>query len=175
MNVSRQECLLHLFKYSDDILFGPEARWDGTPGPLISWGVTVVDTRERLRRGDVEITAETIQGKKTVVATLRDPFQGRHHHFEHTKKRPSVEPGLPVCHLPCSSRAVTLPSRFNRASLIASCAWIRALSISISTLSDFSRVVSLLLKPRKRALFPRRYPSAACPISWTAEHLPRAC
>ena len=94
MYVSRQECLLHLFKYSDDILFGPEARWDGTPGPLISWGVTVVDTRERLRRGDVEITAETIQGKKTVVATLRDPFQGRHHQFEHKNSARALSPGF---------------------------------------------------------------------------------
>ncbi len=32
------------------ILFGPEARWDGSPGPLISWGETVVDAREQLRR-----------------------------------------------------------------------------------------------------------------------------
>ena len=32
------------------VLFGPEARWDASPGPLISWGETVVDARERLRR-----------------------------------------------------------------------------------------------------------------------------
>ena len=94
MYMSRQECLLHLFRYSDDILFGPKARWDGTPGRLISWGETVVDTRERLRRGDLEITAETIQGKKTVVATLRDPFQGRHHQFEHKNSARALSPGF---------------------------------------------------------------------------------
>ncbi len=32
------------------VLFGPEARWDRSPGPVISWGETVVDTGERLRR-----------------------------------------------------------------------------------------------------------------------------
>ena len=50
MYMSGQECLLRLFKYSDYILFGPEARWDVSPNSVISWGETVVDTRERLRR-----------------------------------------------------------------------------------------------------------------------------
>ena len=32
------------------VLFGPDARWNGSPAPLISWGETVIDARERLRR-----------------------------------------------------------------------------------------------------------------------------
>ena len=31
-------------------LFGPDARWDALPDPLLSWGSTVVATREKLRR-----------------------------------------------------------------------------------------------------------------------------
>ena len=32
------------------VLFGPDARWDGSPGLPLSWGETVIDARERLRR-----------------------------------------------------------------------------------------------------------------------------
>ena len=32
------------------VLFGPDARWNVSPEPLISWGETVIDARERLRR-----------------------------------------------------------------------------------------------------------------------------
>ena len=31
-------------------LFGPEAQWETLPEPLLSWGRTVVDAREKLRR-----------------------------------------------------------------------------------------------------------------------------
>ncbi len=31
-------------------LFGPEARWEELPDPLLSWGNTVVGTREKLQR-----------------------------------------------------------------------------------------------------------------------------
>jgi hypothetical protein len=32
------------------LLYGPDARWDPTPGPLLSMGRPVIDARDRLRR-----------------------------------------------------------------------------------------------------------------------------
>ena len=40
------------------LLYGPEARWESTPGPLVSWGYTINRTRSELLKSITPLVEE---------------------------------------------------------------------------------------------------------------------